>query len=158
MLVADLLKGQEAAVQISGEILLLKIVEGQQRLRRFLQIGDAVGNDLQLLLGLIPFCFCFIQATQEQIIELQKRLDKTETERDEAKEELKVISDSISDLEKTSQALLALYNLQQEYLTGNLRTRLPPDPSARSATSIWTNFCPAPIRKALRLRPSGIRN
>ena len=31
-----------------------------------------------------------------------------------------VISDSISDLEKTSQALLALYNLQQEYLTGNL--------------------------------------
>ena len=37
-----------------------------------------------------------IQATQEQIIELQKRL------------------------EKTSQALLALYNLQQEYLTGNL--------------------------------------
>lgn len=61
-----------------------------------------------------------IQATQDQIIELQKRLDKTETERDEAKEELKVISDSISDLEKTSQALLALYNLQQEYLTGNL--------------------------------------
>ena len=56
MLVADLLKGQEAAVQISGEILLLKIVEGQQRLRRFLQIGDAVRNDLQLLLGLIPFC------------------------------------------------------------------------------------------------------
>ena len=61
-----------------------------------------------------------IQATQEQIIELQKRLDKTETERDEAKEELKVISDSISDLEKTSQALLALYNLQHEYRTGNL--------------------------------------
>ncbi len=56
----------------------------------------------------------------EQIIELQKRLDETEAERDEAKEELKVISDSISDLEKTSQALLALYNLQQEYLTGNL--------------------------------------
>ena len=53
MLVADLLKGQEAAVQISGEILLLKIVEGQQRLRRFLQIGDAVRNDLQLLLGLL---------------------------------------------------------------------------------------------------------
>ena len=61
-----------------------------------------------------------IEATQEQIIELQKRLDETESERDEAKEELKVISDSISDLEKTSQALLALYNLQQEYLTGNL--------------------------------------
>ena len=61
-----------------------------------------------------------IQTTQEQIIELQKRLDETEAERDEAKEELKVISDSISDLEKTSQALLALYNLQQEYLTGNL--------------------------------------
>ena len=61
-----------------------------------------------------------IQATQEQIIELQKRLDETEAERDEAKEELKVISDSISDLEKTSQALMALYNLQQEYLTGNL--------------------------------------
>ena len=61
-----------------------------------------------------------IQATQEQIIELQKRLDETEAERDEAKEELKVVSDSISDLEKTSQALMALYNLQQEYLTGYL--------------------------------------
>ena len=30
-----------------------------------------------------------IQATQEQIIELQKRLDETEAERDEAKEELR---------------------------------------------------------------------
>ena len=60
-----------------------------------------------------------VSAIQE-IQATQKRLDKTETERDEAKEELKVISDSISDLEKTSQALLALYNLQQEYLTGNL--------------------------------------
>ena len=60
-----------------------------------------------------------IQATQEQIIELQKRLDKTETERDEAKEELKVISDSISDLEKTSQALLS----------HRKSGRLPPDPS-----------------------------
>ena len=48
-----------------------------------------------------------IQTTQEQIIELQKRLDETEAERDEAKEELKVISDSISDLEKTSQATAA---------------------------------------------------
>ena len=66
MLVADLLKGQEAAVQISGEILLLKIVEGQQRLRRFLQIGDAVGNDLQLLLGLIPFsCVVWISGMGE---------------------------------------------------------------------------------------------
>ena len=63
-----------------------------------------------------------IQATQEQIIELQKRLDETEAERDEAKEELKVISDSISDLEKTSQALLALYNLQQGNLDGCLLT------------------------------------
>ena len=62
-----------------------------------------------------------VSAIQEiQATQLQKRLDETEAERDEAKEELKVISDSISDLEKTSQALLALYNLQQEYLTGNL--------------------------------------
>ena len=61
MLVADLLKGQEAAVKSSGEILLQKIVEGQQRLRRFLQIGDAVSTALQLLLGLIPFCIGFIQ-------------------------------------------------------------------------------------------------
>mgnify|MGYP000717949203 CR=1 FL=1 len=51
---------------------------------------------------------------------VQIKFRETEAERDEAKEELKVISDSISDLEKTSQALLALYNLQQEYLTGNL--------------------------------------
>ena len=61
-----------------------------------------------------------IQATQEQIIELQKRLDETEAERDAAKAELKAVADGIADLEKTSQALLALYNLQQEYLTGNL--------------------------------------
>lgn len=61
-----------------------------------------------------------IQATQEQIIELQKRLDETEAERDAAKAELKAVADGIADLEKTAQALLALYNLQQEYLTGNL--------------------------------------
>ena len=61
-----------------------------------------------------------IQTTQEQIIELQKRLDATEAERDAAKAELKAVADGIADLEKTAQALLALYDLQQEYLTGNL--------------------------------------
>ncbi len=61
-----------------------------------------------------------IQTTQEQIIELQKRLDETEAERDAAKAELKAVADGIADLEKTAQALLALYDLQQEYLTGNL--------------------------------------
>lgn len=61
-----------------------------------------------------------IQATQEQVIELQKRLDETEKERDDAKADLKASQDSISQLEQETQALLALYNLQQEYLTGNL--------------------------------------
>lgn len=97
-----------------------------------------------------------IQTTQEQIIELQKRLDKTETERDEAKEELKVISDSISDLEKTSQALLALYNLQQEYLTGNLDGCLLT--LQEISDQHLDELLPSTIWKALRLRPSGIRN
>ena len=56
-----------------------------------------------------------IQATQEQIIELQKRLDETEAERDEAKEELKVISDS---------------PLQSSAGVSHRKSgRLPPDPS-----------------------------
>ena len=57
-----------------------------------------------------------IQATQEQIIELQEKVDAVEKERDEAEDKLKTSEDSA----KENNALLALYTLQQEYLTGNL--------------------------------------
>ena len=61
-----------------------------------------------------------IQATQEQIIELQEKVDAVEKERDEAEDKLKTSEDSATALEKENNALLALYTLQQEYLTGNL--------------------------------------
>lgn len=61
-----------------------------------------------------------IQATQEQIIELQEKVDAVEKERDEAEDKLKTSEDSAAALEKENNALLALYTLQQEYLTGNL--------------------------------------
>ena len=43
-----------------------------------------------------------------------------EKERDEAEDKLKTSEDSATALEKENNALLALYTLQQEYLTGNL--------------------------------------
>ena len=56
-----------------------------------------------------------IQTSQEQVIELQKQ-----KELDAAQEESHEKDDSIAQLEKEANALLALYNLQQEYAAGNL--------------------------------------
>ena len=51
----------------------------------------------------------------------RRRLAKSqEKERDEAEDKLKTSEDSATALEKENNALLALYTLQQEYLTGNL--------------------------------------
>ena len=61
-----------------------------------------------------------IQATQEQVIELQQQLSEQEKELKAAQEETAAKEDSIAQLEKETDALLALYNLQQEYLAGNL--------------------------------------
>ena len=61
-----------------------------------------------------------IQATQEQIIELQEKVDAVAKERDEVEDKLKTSEDSAAALEKENNALLVLYTLQQEYLTGNL--------------------------------------
>ena len=58
-----------------------------------------------------------IQTSQEQVIELQKQLSDVQKELDAAQEEK---DDSIAQLEKETDALLALYNLQQEYAAGNL--------------------------------------
>lgn len=61
-----------------------------------------------------------IQATQEQVIDLQQRLDDTEKALEEAQEASEEKDTDITELEKESDALLALYCLQQEYLSGNL--------------------------------------
>ena len=59
-----------------------------------------------------------IQTSQEQVIDLQKQLSEAQKERDTAEDDAK--ADSIAALEKENDALLALYNLQQEYAAGNL--------------------------------------
>ena len=59
-----------------------------------------------------------IQTSQEQVIELQKQLSDVQKELDAAQEESQEKDDSIAQQE--SDALLALYNLQQEYAAGNL--------------------------------------
>ena len=61
-----------------------------------------------------------IQTSQEQVIELQKQLSDVQKELDAAQEESQEKDDSIAQLEKEANALLALYNLQQEYAAGNL--------------------------------------
>ena len=61
-----------------------------------------------------------IQTSQEQVIDLQKQLSEAQKERDTAEDAAKVKDDSIAALEKENDALLALYNLQQEYAAGNL--------------------------------------
>lgn len=61
-----------------------------------------------------------IQATQEQVIDLQQQLSEQEKELKAAEEQAAAAEDSIAQLEKETDALLALYNLQQEYLAGNL--------------------------------------
>ena len=66
------------------------------------------------------------------------------------------ISDSISDLEKTSQALLALYNLQQEYLTGNLDGCLLT--LQEISDQHLDELLPSTTTGRRYARPSGIRN
>ena len=61
-----------------------------------------------------------IQTSQEQVIDLQKQLSEVQKELDAAEEDAKAKNDSIAALEKKTDALLALYNLQQEYAAGNL--------------------------------------
>lgn len=61
-----------------------------------------------------------IQTSQEQVISLQEQLSAMQKELDAAQDDAAAKDDSIAQLEKEADALLALYNLQQEYLTGNL--------------------------------------
>lgn len=61
-----------------------------------------------------------VQATQEQIIDLQAQVDDLEKELDEAREEAASKDEALAASEKETEALLALYHLQQEYLSGNL--------------------------------------
>lgn len=61
-----------------------------------------------------------IQATQEQVIDLQERLNAAEQALEDLQSESARKEEDIDALENENDALLALYNLQQEYLTGNL--------------------------------------
>ena len=71
-------------------------------------------------LGELQNSVAAMQAAQEQIIDLQTQLDETEQERDQAKAELEASQNDAEQLKKESDALMALYTLQQEYLAGNL--------------------------------------
>ena len=71
-------------------------------------------------LGELQNSVAAMQAAQEQIIDLQTQLDETEQERDQAKTELEASQNDAEQLKKESDALMALYTLQQEYLAGNL--------------------------------------
>ena len=61
-----------------------------------------------------------IQTSQEQVISLQEQISSMQKELAAAQDDAAAKDDSIAQLEKEADALLALYNLQQEYLTGNL--------------------------------------
>jgi len=61
-----------------------------------------------------------IQDAQEQIISLQDELASLEEERDALQSQLEETSGALSEKEVESAALLALYTLQQQYLTNDL--------------------------------------
>ena len=61
-----------------------------------------------------------IQTTQEEIIRLQKQLDEAEEQQSSLTAQLEEAQAASDAAEKEAQALLALYTLQQEYLTGDL--------------------------------------
>lgn len=61
-----------------------------------------------------------IQATQEQIIDLQAQVDTLEQALDEAEAEAARKDETLAASEREMEALLALYRLQQEYLSGDV--------------------------------------
>ena len=71
-------------------------------------------------LGQLQSSVSAIQEAQEQILNLQTQLDAVEQERDQAKADLEASQNDAEQLKKESDALMALYTLQQEYLAGNL--------------------------------------
>ena len=71
-------------------------------------------------LGQLQNSMSAMQEIQEQILNLQTQLDAVEQERDQAKADLEASQNDAEQLKKESDALMALYTLQQEYLAGNL--------------------------------------
>lgn len=71
-------------------------------------------------LGQLQNSMSAMQEIQEQILNLQTQLDEVEQERDQAKADLEASQNDAEQLKKESDALMALYTLQQEYLAGNL--------------------------------------
>ncbi len=61
-----------------------------------------------------------IQAKEEELIDLRQQVSDREKELEAAEDNLAAKDESIAELEKEIDALLALYNLQQEYAAGNL--------------------------------------
>ena len=65
-----------------------------------------------------------VQASQDQIIDLQRQLSAAEKEQDKLREEIEGLEEEIAegqadvdDAQRRTEAMLGLYNLQQNYLT-----------------------------------------
>ena len=60
-----------------------------------------------------------VQAVQDKVIQLQEELDKAEDEMDGLNKQLQEKDAAVADVAKDTEAMLALYTLQQQYSAGN---------------------------------------
>ena len=60
-----------------------------------------------------------VQAVQDKVIQLQEELDKAEDEMDGLNKQLQEKDAAVADAAKDTEAMLALYTLQQQYSAGN---------------------------------------
>ena len=60
-----------------------------------------------------------VQAVQDKVIQLQEELDKAEDEMDGLNKQLHEKDAAVADAAKDTEAMLALYTLQQQYSAGN---------------------------------------
>ena len=59
------------------------------------------------------------QAVQDKVIQLQEELDKAEDQMDALNKQLQEKDAAVADAAKNTEAMLALYTLQQQYSAGN---------------------------------------
>ena len=60
-----------------------------------------------------------VQAVQDKVIQLQEELDKAEDEMDGLNKQLQEKDAAVADVAKDTEAMLALYTLQQQYSAGD---------------------------------------
>ena len=60
-----------------------------------------------------------VQAVQDKVIQLQEELDKAEDQMEDLNKQLQEKDAAVADAAKDTEAMLALYTLQQQYSAGN---------------------------------------